>query len=147
MMDVRHPLDGPRPGPCSRSRQSRSVPVHIAAHQGRQARAAARRGRSWRRSRKAVGRRRVTVQLFSALSGEGVQRGAGCTGAALLRRQRQKRNPGWTSGSNRGKLNPALGDDRATRAPREVGRRRASEDARPIRAGPLPEEVPSPACR
>ncbi len=112
VMDVRHPLKD-HDVDMLRVAQSREVPVHVlltkADKLGRSAGAAA-----CAVVRRATGAG-VTVQLFSALSGEGVFEARAAL-ERLLARTPEKETPVGPADPT-GEGNPALGDDRADAGP------------------------------
>ena len=100
-MDVRHPLTD-HDQDMLQLATSRELPVHILLTK------ADKLGRGAAGNALQAVRRKlppdglVTVQLFSAHSGDGVQEARGAL-EKLLDGKPHKRNPGWTSGSSRGK--------------------------------------------
>jgi GTP-binding protein len=113
VMDVRHPLTEHDLTMLALA-VARAVPVHVVLTKAdKLGRGAAHRALAGVR-RSVSGP--VTVQLFSALTGDGVVEARGAL-ERLLSTGPTKEDPGRTSGSDRGESNPALGDDRADAGP------------------------------
>lgn len=113
VMDIRHPLTEHDEAMLALA-ASCAVPVHVILTK------ADKLGRGAAHKALAAVRRAVagpvTVQLFSAFTGDGVVEARGVL-ERLLSAVRAKESPGRTSGSDRGESNPALGDDRADAGP------------------------------
>jgi GTP-binding protein len=113
VMDVRHPLTEHDLAMLELA-GARAAPVHVILTKAdKLGRGAANKALAGVR-RSVTGP--VTVQLFSALTGDGVAEARGAL-ERLLSTDPAKENPGRTSGSDRGESNPALGDDRADAGP------------------------------